>query len=306
MVAFFDVETEFVDTTTTAKHAIHLAKSGVAGIVTQGSNGEAVHLTREERRLITETVRSALDSAGFDHLPIITGCGTQSVLVTVQYCRDVYEAGADGALVLPPSYYPCSRQSLIDFYHDVANESPIPILIYNYPPVAAGVDLDSDIIIELAQHKNILGCKLTCGNTGKLNRIASAVEAATPGRPGSGWMCLGGLADFTLPAMIAGGSGIITGVGNLAPKTCVRLLNLYQEGRLKEAQELQAVVARGEGAWVSGGITGGKCALEANLGYGGYGRRPLPKANKQQAVQHTARLQEIISFENGLRHESSL
>ncbi|KIV85714.1 hypothetical protein PV11_01375 [Exophiala sideris] len=302
MVTFFNPETEDVDVDAVAKHAVRLAKAGLTSITCQGSNGEAVHLTREERKLVTETTRKALDEAGFSDMPIVVGCAAQSVRETVQFCKDAYDAGGDYALILPPSYYKPSytQASFVEYFQDVATESPIPVVIYNYPGAVAGVDLDSDTIIKLAKHPKIVGCKLTCGNTGKLNRIAHAVNAATPSSSGSGWMCMGGSADFTLQTLIAGGSGIITGLGNVVPKACVKVFNLYAEGKVEEAQKLQAVVARGDWGVIAGGITGTKSALQTFYGYGGYARRPLPKPSKDDVAKYEAALKEVVDLENSL------
>ena len=301
-VAFFDPLTEDVDVETTAKHAVRLAEAGVAGITTQGSNGEAVHLSHAERNLITRTTRKALDDAGFGYMPVIVGCGAQSTKETIELCHEAASAGGDYALVLPPGYYQglFSKDTVISFFRDVASASPIPILIYNYPGAVAGMDLNSDAIIELAQHPNIVGCKLTCGNTGKLNRIASATRAATPSEPGSGFMCMGGSVDFTLQTLVGGGSGIIGGMANIAPKACVKLVELFEAGDLKEARRLQAIVARGDWAAIQGGIIGTKAALMAYYGYGGYARKPLPRPNKEENRRWREAFQELVRLESSL------
>ncbi|EXJ88463.1 hypothetical protein A1O1_05393 [Capronia coronata CBS 617.96] len=302
MVTIFKKDTEDLDLEAIAKHAVRLAKAGLTSITCQGSNGEAVHLTKQERIQVVQTTRKALDDAGFSEMPIVVGCGAQSVRETVEFCKDAYSSGGDYALVLPPSYYKPSltTANFIEFFQDVATESPIPILIYNYPGAAAGVDLDSDTIVKLAKHPKIVGCKLTCGNTGKLNRIANAVNAATATSTGSGWMCLGGSADFTLQTMIAGGSGIITGLGNIVPKACVKVFNLYAEGKIEEAQKIQAIVARGDWGVISGGVTGTKSALESYFGYGGYARRPLPKPSKEDIARYEDMLREAVELEKTL------
>ena len=281
---------------------MRLAHAGVAGITTQGSNGEAVHLTHKERKLVTKVTRMALDRAGYQALPIIVGCGAQSTRETIQLCQEALQSGGDYALILPPSYYKglFSATSLVGFFHDVANGSPIPILIYNYPGAVAGIDMDSDLIAKLAKHPNIVGCKLTCGNTGKLARIAASVDATTPAEDGSGFMCMGGSADFTLPTLIAGGSGIICGLGNVTPKACVRVIELYSQGKLAEAKKLQAVVARGDWAAISGGIVGTKSALETYYGYGGYARKPLPRPTKEEAGKYAGDFHELVEVENSL------
>ena len=122
---------------TIARHAARLAKAGVTGLATQGSNGEAVHLTHHERQLVTATTRRALDEKGFQYKPLIVGCGAQCTRETIQLCREAWEAGGDYALVLTRSYYvPLfgpSSETVIGFFRNVADASPIPIVIYNFP-----------------------------------------------------------------------------------------------------------------------------------------------------------------------------
>ncbi|KAF2498669.1 aldolase [Lophium mytilinum] len=301
-VAFFDSATEDVDVKTTSTHAVRLAEAGVAGITTQGSNGEAVHLSHKERSLVTRTTRKALDDAGFGYMPIIVGCGAQSTKETIELCNEAAADGGDYALVLPPGYYQglFSKDTIVSFFKDVASASPVPILIYNYPGAVSGLDLNSDAIIELAQHHNIVGCKLTCGNTGKLNRVAAATRAATMSEPGSGFMCMGGSVDFTLQTLIGGGSGVIGGMANIAPKACVKLMNLFEAGELKEARRLQAIVARGDWAAIQGGIIGTKAALMAHFGYGGYARKPLPKPSKEETRKWRDAFEELVKLEKSL------
>jgi 4-hydroxy-2-oxoglutarate aldolase len=305
-VCFFDPVTEDLDTATIGSHAVRLAKSGVAGIATQGSNGEAVHLTHAERQTVTSTTRSALTAAGFPHLPIIVGCGAQSVRETVQYCREAYSAGGDYALVLPPSYYAPlfapSSASVLEFFTSVADQSPIPLLIYNYPGAVSGMDLSSDIIIQLSAHPNIVGVKLTCGNTGKLNRIVAATKSAKPqsSKTQPSFLVLGGSADFTMQSLIGGGHGILAGLANIAPKACIETIRLYREGRIAEAQDMQEIVARGDWAAIQGGIVSTKAGMESWLGYGGYARSPLPRPTSDESSKWKEGFRELIKLEKSL------
>jgi 4-hydroxy-2-oxoglutarate aldolase len=304
-LCFFDPETEDLDTATIASHAIRLAKAGVSGIATQGSNGEAVHLTHAERQTVTSTTRSALTSAGFSHLPIIVGCGGQSVRETVQFCREACAAGGDYALVLPPSYYaplfaPASA-SVIDFFTKVADQSPIPLLIYNYPGAVSGLDLSSDLIIKLSAHPNIVGVKLTCGNTGKLNRIVAATKSTKPSAAGQpSFLVLGGSADFTLQSLVGGGHGILAGLGNIAPKACIETIRLYREGHVAEAQKMQETVAGGDWAAIQGGIVSTKAGLQSWFGYGGYARSPLPRPTSDESAKWKEGFRDLVILEKSL------
>lgn len=302
ILTFFEGADQDLDLQTLTKHVVRLAEAGVTGIVTQGSNGEAVHLTHQERRLVTRTSRQALDDAGFVSLPIIVGCSAQSIRETVELCEEAQASGGNYALVLPPSYYKSIYRSdcLVEYFQSVADASPIPVIIYNYPMAVGGIDMDSDVITQLAKHPKIVGCKLTCGNTGKLSRIATAVDAATLSKIGSGFMCMGGSADFSLPALEMQGSGVVCGLGNIAPKACVEIVELYAAGKLTEARQLQAVLARGDWPAIKHGVVGMKSALEVHFGYGGIARRPLPCPAKAEVMNHAARFQELVDMERSL------
>jgi 4-hydroxy-2-oxoglutarate aldolase len=154
-------------------------------------------------------------------------------------------------LVLPPSYYSPlfapNPKSVLQFFATVADAFPIPLIIYNCPGAVAGMDLSSDTIIQLAKHENIVGVKLTCGNTGKLNCIVAASKSITSfGNPS--FLVLSGSAGFLVQSLIDSGRGILANLTNLAPKSCFHAMSLYQSGALAEAQEMQEIPARGDWA----------------------------------------------------------
>ncbi|KLJ11003.1 hypothetical protein EMPG_13707 [Blastomyces silverae] len=307
-VCFFEDETEDLDTQAISKHAVSLAQAGVTGLAVHGSNGEAVHLSNEERSTAIETTRKALDSAGFPNMPLIVGCSAQSTRETIRLCQQAHAAGADYALVLAASYYKALllSDSVLQYFRDVADASPLPIIIYNYPPAVSGLDLDSDTIIALSKHPNIIGCKFTCGNTGKLNRVAAAAAAAqgnnsnNKASPAPSFLCLGGSGDFTIQTLISGGSGIIGGIANIAPKTCVQVMDLYSAGKLQEARSAQEVLARGDWAAIQGGVVGIKSAMKSHLGYGGFARKPLPRPTEAMAEAYTREFRELVEYERSL------
>ncbi|KAK3692627.1 hypothetical protein B0T22DRAFT_495729 [Podospora appendiculata] len=305
-MCFFEDGTENVDTATIARHAVRLARAGVTGLATQGSNGEAVHLTHSERQLVTATTRKALNDAGFSHMPIIVGCGCQSTRETIQYCVEAWEAGGDYALVLPPSYYSSlfapAMETVIEYFNAVADASPIPIIIYNFPGAVGGMDLSSDVIMQLAQHPNIVGVKLTCGNTGKLNRVAAAARKLSkrhdPNNPE--FLVLAGSADFSIQSLVAGGHGILAGLANIAPKACIKTIELFKQSKHAEALAMQEIVSEGDWTAIQGGVVGVKAGLEAWSGYGGYARSPLPKPTAEQSKKWKEGFRDLVLLEKSL------
>lgn len=299
---FFEAQTQDVDLPAIRAHVTMLAQAGTSGLVTMGSNGEAPHLDREERIAVTETTRKALDDAGFKQIPIIMGASGQSVRGTLELCHDAAKAGADCVLVLPPSYFRGAMNSevIADFYKHVADGSPLPVLVYSFPAVVAGIDMDSDLIISVSQHPNVVGTKFTCGDTGKLARVANAMNALTIHAKNSGYVCYGGLADFALMALVAGGSGFITGGANVMPKACAQLNELFKSKEIEKAMELQKVISAGDWPHTAAGIAGTKHVIQTSRGYGGVPRLPLQPLSAEKASSLDDRMYGTIQFETKL------
>lgn len=303
-MTFFNKEIEDVDVATIKKHAVRLAEAGLVGLVTMGSNGEAVHMTREEKTLVTRATREALNEAGFHDVPVIAGCSENSIRLTVELCKEAAAAGAEYALILPPSYYRAlvTETMMFEYYTTVASQSPIPIILYNYPGAVSGVDMDSDFMIRLAEATNgkVCGAKFTCGSTGKLNRVAAATNACSVKDQGSGWMAMGGIADFTIQTAVAGGSGMIVGTANVAPKLCVKVWNLWASGEYDKAQELQKILSRCDWVLTKSSIAGTKAAIETEFGYGGHPRRPLQRVSEEDRKKIKEGIAEAMKLEQGL------
>ncbi|CAE6494822.1 unnamed protein product [Rhizoctonia solani] len=295
---FFLEDTEELDVPTFKKHIIYLARAGM-GILVSGSMGEAHHLTPEERVILIHAAREALDSIGHTTTPVIAGTGIGSTKGTIELTRQAAEAGADYSIVIASGYYAgaLNNEALTRFFLEVAAASPIPVIVYNYPGASGGIDLDSDTIEKIAaEGSNICGVKLTCGNVGKLTRIAATTavpsfEKAHPRKnKDAPFLVLGGFADFIVPSAFARAHGAISGLGNFAPHTLVRLTRLSFEAVanpsvLPEAQLLQDIVARADRTIAVTGIAGTKDLLERAFGYGGAPRLPLVRANKEAGAK---------------------
>lgn len=121
-----------VDVEAQAAHGVFLARAGIRGLVVLGSTGEAIHLNRSERRELVAGVRRGLDAAGFPGYPIVAGVLTNGVDETLEWLRDYHQAGAQWGLVLVPGYFGAgaSQENIREWFTLVADNSPIPILMY--------------------------------------------------------------------------------------------------------------------------------------------------------------------------------
>lgn len=170
-------------------------------------------------------------------------------------------------------------------------------MIYNFPVVTAGIDLDSDVIAALAEHPNIVGTKLSCGNLGKLHRLTSRFSS-------SDFAVYAGRTDAFLHGLNAGSAGTIAALVNILPKLHGRLYKLFQEGNIKEAMELQGKLGHGDWAISKiGGIGGVKAVVSKHFGYGQtHVRGPLKTVNPANLVEikQYQTLAELIELEKAL------
>lgn len=309
---FFQPDTEELDAATIGRHAVRLARAGVAGIVTNGSNGEAVFLSPTERAAVVKITREALDAAGYQRLPLISGTSDQSVRGTVQLCRDAAAAGADAVLILVPSFFKwaMNERTIHRYYTQVADESPLPVIIYNYPGAVAGIDIDSELLVKLSRHPNIIGTKFTCGNVGKLARVAADTkpvsDVKSPATNGAvPYYAFAGVADFISPSLAVGGSGAIIGAANVFPRACVRVYDLaLAAGKEQEARQAQLELAKADWSLTKRAIPGFKALLERMHGYGGQPRRPMDPLDASSSSDLYEEVKWMIDIENGLPDKS--
>ncbi len=287
---FFDADEE-LDLATLHEHIARLRAHGIGNFVALGSNGEAMHLTADERRQVIATVREAAGSEA----QVLAGAGALSTRETIALTRLAAEAGGDVALILPPHHYRAAMTPpvLRAHYLAVADASPLPVIIYNMPGNSAGIDLDAETVIALSAHPNIIGLKDSSGNVTKLAEVAAGAH--------EGFVVLAGSAGFLLPALVVGARGAIAALANIAPREVLELQALFDEGRLEEARRLQARLVPPNTAVTSGfGVPGLKAALQFVAHYGGAPRRPLPPLGDEARVRLRAILAEADLL-HGLR-----
>jgi len=243
-VTLFDPEMDTLLLDDQKKYFAYLASTGLTGLVILGTNAETFLLTRDERRQLLQAAREAV---GPD-FPIIAGVSGHSTAQVIEFISDAKDAGANFALLLPPGYFgkATSPAVISRFFADVASTSPLPIVVYNFPGVCNGIDLDSDAIAGLARaHPNVVGVKLTCGSVAKITRLAAEL-------PPERFAVFAGQADFLIGGLSVGSAGCITAFGNAFPKTVVQVYKLWTEGKTAEALELHRKAALAERPCKSG------------------------------------------------------
>ena len=262
------------------------ARAGVGGVVALGSNGEAPLLDEDESDRVIEAARAALRPG----LLLIAGTGRESTRATIAASKRAAALGADAVLVRTPSYFKSrmTQDAFVRHYTAVADGSPVPVLLYNYPAVT-GVNLAPETVGRLAEHPNIVGIKETGTDTAQ---FAAFVEAAPPP-----FAVLAGSAPVFYPWLCVGAVGGILAVACAMPDVCVRLFDHTVSGRHELARALQRdLTPLARLVTVGYGVPGLKVAMSL-AGYDGGDPRlpltPLPAAAIEQIRTELDRVRRV-------------
>jgi 4-hydroxy-2-oxoglutarate aldolase len=314
---FFDDQEE-IDLDSLKKHVEFVAKAGTVPVLT-GSMGEACHLDAEEREIIVKATREVLDKHDATrNMPLVVGVGAPSTRETIKHARAAAASGADFVMVIPPGYYAGNLKQdgmlgIKKYVVDVSNGSPIPVIVYNFPALSGGIDITSELVVEMMKEgANICGMKFTCADVAKISRITAALEeegfrrqyprrfhkevgssAAVPY-----FSAIDGFIDILLPSVSVGAVGAISGLPNLAPRACMKLWKLCEASRgcpekHREARKLQDLVNEADNVVKAVGVPGMKFLLANHFGYGKSPRRPLLPYD----VPSPARGESLVAFE---------
>jgi 4-hydroxy-2-oxoglutarate aldolase len=149
----------------------HYSRTPLNGIVVQGSTGEAIMLSDDEKR---EVLKVAIASAAAEKV-MIAGCGLESAIETLRLTEYAAQLGYDIAMIRTPHFYKGQMnrpENMLAFYRTVADRSPLPVAIYNFPQ-ATGYDIPAEVVIQLAEHENIVAIK---ESGGAVEKVAHIVE----------------------------------------------------------------------------------------------------------------------------------
>jgi 4-hydroxy-2-oxoglutarate aldolase len=202
--------------------------SPLAGFVVLGSNGEAALMDDEECDRVVDVARAIVPR----HRPLIAGTGRESTRATIRATKRAAELGADAVLVRTPGFFKpqMTADVFLRHYMAVADASPVPVLLYNFPAVT-GVNLLPATVSRLAEHPNIVGMKESGNDIGHIADLVSNTRDQ--------FSILAGSGSIFFAALCAGVSGGILALGGLLPEPCVRLFELARDQRYEEARALQ-------------------------------------------------------------------
>ena len=246
-------------------------KLDLGGYMILGGNGENLGLTDQEAHRIVETIMEARKT----ERTIVAGVGRESAKATVDFIKSIAGYGIDIASVITPFYFGkhMHDENLISYYEKVADDSPIPVLIYNSPDYAAGVEISPEAISVLSRHENIVGMKNSSKREIALYRSKISEDTEFYFHSGRMATCIRDLKQ--------GAVGATLSVAIYWPQRCIELYKLYTEGKYKEADTLSEQMAL-TSVVSKYGVAGVKYAMELEGFVGGEPRLPLLPLTTEQ------------------------
>ena len=257
----------------------------LSGYVLFGSNGESAFLTRDEKLQIISAVREQTKKI------LIAGTGSDSIRDTISLTNIAAEKGANYALIISPSFFKSEMKhhTFLNYYSRVAESVMIPVIIYNVPKFT-NVNIETETIIELSKHPNIVGLKESTENTSRISEIATNTPES--------FKVFVGTASVLFPGLMAGADGGILALANIAPDECLQIYLHYIAGKNKEALELQnKMIPVNRAITTKFGVPGLKAAMDLMGCDGGNPRLPLEPLNEAQIIEIKAVLRKAYLIE---------
>jgi 4-hydroxy-tetrahydrodipicolinate synthase len=205
-----------------------LIASGVHGLYPNGSTGEFVRFTAEERRKIVEIV--CQQAAG--RVPVLAGAAEADARETIKACETYAGFGARAVAIVSPYYYKLGPESVYAYFHEIARNSPIDVTLYNIPMFASPIDVPT--IRRLAELPRIVGIKDSSGDMAFMMRMIAAVRPVRPD-----FAFLTGWEAALVPMLIVGCDGGTHATSGVVPELTRKLYDLTRAGQIAEAMRLQ-------------------------------------------------------------------
>src|SRR6218665_3469853 len=204
---------------------------GVEYLVVLGTTAETATLTKDEQTLVKQTIIDANNGK----LPLILGVGGNNTAEVVSQLNADNLKGFDAILSVSPYYNKPTQEGIYQHFKMIAENSPLPIIIYNVPGRTASNMLPSTVIRLANDFKNVVAVKEAAGDIVQAMRLIQ-------GKP-KDFLVISGDDMVTLPMILAGGSGVISVIGEGFPKQFSEMVHLGLNRKVEEAYKLHYLLA---------------------------------------------------------------
>ncbi|KXI53111.1 MULTISPECIES: 4-hydroxy-tetrahydrodipicolinate synthase [Bacillus] len=202
----------------------------VAGIIINGSTGEFVSLSKEERFKMVETVLKEVDG----RIPVIVGTAAETTKETIEYTKHAEAYGADCALIINSYYCKPKEEEIYFHFKEISNAVNIPIMLYNNP-FTSGVDMSTELMLRIGKEcENVTHIKESSGDIRKARDLVRQGEGA--------FQVFCGSEDLVMESYLVGATGWVSVAGNIIPGLVTKMYEHFQNGELEKAWEINDAI----------------------------------------------------------------
>ena len=214
-----------IDFSKTTQLVNYLIANGSESLVVCGTTGESPTLSKEEKLALIDHVIKVVNKS----VPVIAGTGSYNTYESIELTKKAENLGADAIMLVAPYYNKPNQEGLYQHFKSIAEETTLPILLYNIPGRSV-VNIEPETIIALSQIKNIVAVKEASGNLNKMTKII----ANTPDH----FELYTGDDGNTLPVLSIGGVGVISVAAHVIGNEMQEMITKFLDGQISEAAKL--------------------------------------------------------------------
>jgi 4-hydroxy-tetrahydrodipicolinate synthase len=205
----------------------HLIESGVHGIFVLGTNSEFYAMDEREKQEVIATAVAHVNK----RVPVYAGTGAETTREVVRLTKMAEREGADGVSIITPYFVSPTQQEIYDHYRRIAEQTKLPVILYNNPATCGGVKIDVETVARLAEIPTILAVKDSSGdlqNTVEMIRVVPERFSVLMGRD-----------TLIFSALMFGARGAVPATGNIAPALLAEIYDRFQRGDIEGSKAAQ-------------------------------------------------------------------
>lgn len=269
------------------KYVDWLIERGVHGLYPNGSTGEFTRFSVEERRRIVEVIADQTQG----RVPILAGAAEANVKETIRACEYYHSLGVRAVAIVAPFYYKLSSKSVLAYFREIGNNSPIDVTLYNIPMFASPIDVAT--VQQLSEEcEKIVAIK---DSSGDLPHMIRMIQAVRPNRPDFAFLT--GWDAALMPMLLLGCDGGTNASSGVVPELTRKLYDLTLSHQLEEARRIQydLVTLFDTMIYQSEFPEGFRAAANLRGFNMGHGRQPMLDEQRQDLSQLSVTLQCLLS-----------
>jgi dihydrodipicolinate synthase/N-acetylneuraminate lyase len=205
--------------------------AGCSGIFVAGSSGRGPWFTRDDRVRMVQAVAAQLQGKS----PVLAGCMASGLPGMLENAHSMAAAGADMVVVTVPAYFNYSQAEAEDIFAQFADDSPLPVIVYDIPDLTR-MKLDVDLLVRIAHHPNVVGCKDSTADYAHFQGLMAGIQDLPD------FILMQGKEGFLAQSLLAGSSGIVVSMVQIDPSLFVALYQAARAGDEALAFRLQTEV----------------------------------------------------------------